>query len=81
MFLMLSELSSVSTDFRESPSVSVGIYFSLISLYRGQLNKKWYSLSIFVFCFFTESTVLIDCVSRLISFINSNFTYSQPQFY
>ena len=29
----------VSTDFKENPSVSVGIYFSLMSLYKGQLNN------------------------------------------
>ena len=45
MFLMLSEIWSVSTDFKESPPVSVGIYFSLMLLYKGHLNKKWYSFS------------------------------------
>ena len=72
LFLILSECWSVSTDFKEDPSVSVGIYFSLMSLYKGQLNKMWYSFSKL---FFTERTVI------LVSFVDSNFTYSQPQFY
>ena len=45
MFLMLSELWSVSAACKENPSVSVGIYFSLMSPYKGQWNKTWYSFS------------------------------------